>query len=114
MSTETGTSKRAREGGDGRDDPVHLLFLGDLGARTGFHAADVEHVATGGHEVVGPAQQRLELERGALVVEGVGRPVEDAHHEGALAHVVDAGANGQAGRHHVVGNLSAAAVDAHR
>ncbi len=34
------------EGGDGRDHPVELLGLVDLGTGSGLHAADVEQVGT--------------------------------------------------------------------
>ena len=75
---------------DGPDDPIELLFLGHLGTGPGLHAADVEHVGALGDDRFGPPEEGVERERRAVVVERVGRAVEDAHHERAGAEVVHA------------------------
>ena len=79
MSTETGVSKRATRPATTGHDPVQLLGLGHLGPGSGLDAADVEDVRPFGHQLLGPGVELVELERGALVVEGVGRAVEDPH-----------------------------------
>ena len=96
MSTETGASKRAHQPGDDRHDPVELLGLGHLGPRSGLDAADVEDVGPVGHQLLGPGVELVELEGGALVVERVGRAVEDAHDQRPVGEVVAPAARGRA------------------
>ena len=72
--------------GDQRHHAADLLLGGDgRGARRRAGAANVEHVCAEPREPLGVRScggQRAEL---AAVREGVGRRVEDAHHQGALA-----------------------------
>ena len=44
VSHEIGDVEALVQRRDGRDDPVELLVLADLGTRSGLHAADVEEV----------------------------------------------------------------------
>ncbi len=91
------------QGLDRSDDPVELFVLGHVGARTGLHAADIEEIGTGLHELVRAPEQRAERECRAPVVEGVGRAVEDAHHERAGGEVVDLVTEADSGRHRGAG-----------
>ena len=84
---------------DGRDDPVELLGLGHLGPGPGLDPAHVEDVGPLGHQLLGPRQERVEAVGGALVVEGVGRPVQDAHDQGPVPDVVACGPRGRGGPH---------------
>ena len=76
------------QSGHGGDDPVHLLGLGHLGTGPGLDAADIEDVGPFGHQGLGPGVEGVEREGGALVVERVGRAVEDAHDEAPVGQVV--------------------------
>ncbi len=51
-------SKRAGEGLDGRDDPVELLGLPDLGAGAGLDPTHVEQVGAVVHQPLGPLRSR--------------------------------------------------------
>ena len=74
---------------DGRDDAVELLGFVDLGTGARLHPPDVEDVGALRDQRLGPPEQGVELEGGAVVVEGVGGAVEDAHHQRAGGEVVD-------------------------
>jgi hypothetical protein len=76
------------QGGHRRDHPLELLDLVHLRPRARLDTADVEHVGAVGHELVGPAEEGVEREVGALVEERVGRAVEDAHHQRPVPEVV--------------------------
>ena len=80
---------------DGGHDPLELLGLGDLVAGPGLHPADVEEVGAVGDQLLGLAQEGVEVEVGALVEERVGGAVEDAHHDGPVGDVEAVGAEGQ-------------------
>ena len=95
MSTEIGRREARRQTGDGRHDPVHLLGLGDFGARAGFDPADVEDVRPLGHERFGSGVERVEGERRALVVERVGGPVQDPHDQAPVGEIVPLPARGR-------------------
>ena len=82
-----GHVEAAVEGVERGDDPLELLCLTDLGTWAGLHPADVQEVGALHHELVGLGQEGVEVEVGALVEEGVGGPVEDAHDQRAVAHV---------------------------
>ena len=87
---------RGQAGHDG-DDAVELLGLGDLGAGARLDPADVEDVGAVGHQLLGPGVELVELEGGPLVVEGVGRAVEDPHDERPVGQVVAAAAEVERG-----------------
>ena len=76
------------EGLDGRHHPIELLGLAHLRPRAGLDAAHVQDVGALADQFVGPAQKALRVPIGAAVVEGVGRPVQDAHDQGSDAEVV--------------------------
>ena len=87
VSTDSGRSKRARSASMAGTTRSSSCCLGDLLAGAGLHPADVEEVGAVGHEPLGLAQERVERVVGALVVERVGRAVEDAHHDGPVGDV---------------------------
>ena len=68
-------------------DPVELFLLAHLRAGAGLHASDVEQIRAVGDQLFGPARERVERPGGAAVVEGVGRAIENAHHDDARPHV---------------------------
>lgn len=74
----------APDGGDERHHPAGLLGRVDQIAGTGFHPADIDHVRA----LVDSARDRVHggriAEGRALVVEGVGRPVDDGHDQSAI------------------------------
>ena len=59
----------------------------DLGPGPGLDPAHVEQVGAVLHQLLGAADEVVEREGGALVVEGVGGAVEDAHHQGPVGDV---------------------------
>ena len=91
------------QAGDDRGDALELLGLGHLGAGPRFDATDIEDVGAVGDQLLGPRVELVELEGGALVIEGVGRAVEDPHHEGPVSEVVAAAAEVERGRAREVG-----------
>ena len=56
VSTDNGTSKRARERLDRGDDPIELLGLAHLRTGPRLDAADVEEVGAVEHELLGAAR----------------------------------------------------------
>ena len=92
MSTETGVSKRATRPattGTTRSSSSGSVTSGPGPALT----PPISRMsAPVGDQLLGPRVELVELEGGALVVEGVGRAVEDPHHEGPVGEVVAAAA----------------------
>jgi hypothetical protein len=72
---------------DRRDHSIQFLLLTDVWPGTGLDTTDVQEVRAIGDELIGPAVEGIEIPELALVVERVGRAVEDAHHEGAVGDV---------------------------
>lgn len=68
-------------------DPVQLFGLGHLVAGSCLDATDVEEVRTVDDELFGLGQEGVERPVAALVVERVGRAVQDAHHDSSVTDV---------------------------
>ncbi len=67
---------------DGGNHPVEFFLLVDLRTGAGLHATHVEEIGAIGHETLSFAQELVESEVRALVVERVRRSVQDANDDG--------------------------------
>jgi hypothetical protein len=77
------------EGGDRGDDRNHAVdFFGRIdrrGAGTGRFAPNVDDVGSGGDQRGGVFDRPVDIDKTAAVGEGIGRDIENAHHDPGLA-----------------------------
>ena len=66
---------------DHRHDAVELLGLGHLRAGPGLHAPHVQDVGALFDQAVRTLEETVQVEVGPVVIEGIGRAVQDAHDE---------------------------------
>ena len=80
------------EGLDGGHNAIDLLLYGDLGARTGLRAADIEEIGPLDDQLLGLAEELIEGPVLATVEERIRRAIEDSHHECTRRDVETGGA----------------------
>ena len=80
------------EGLDGGHHAIDLLLHGDLGARTGLRAADIEEIGPLDDQLLGLAEELIEGPVLATVEERIRRAIEDSHHECTRRDVETGGA----------------------
>ena len=75
-----------------RAHAIDLLLHGDLGARTGLRAADIEEIGPLDDQLLGLAEELIEGPVLATVEERIRRAIEDSHHECTRRDVETGGA----------------------